>query len=121
MSLISFLLLLVAGSCLALFASRFSCRARRRPGISSSCGRNFAAIQQRLAEGNACLERLARERDSRNEPGLGRTAEDRIVWRELIELELQDLDAEVDRIREAAGLPGSGRPKGSTGVDRRSP
>jgi hypothetical protein len=56
-----------------------------------------ADIRRRLSEGQAALERLDAERQRRGDPRLGKTAEDRIVWGELLELELQDIDERVSR------------------------
>jgi hypothetical protein len=92
MSLLSFLLLLVVGLLLALLLEGVLSPERRRTVVSKSGGDGCAAIRKRLAEGNARLERIARERDRKGDPNLDRAAEDRIVWRELLELELQDLE-----------------------------
>ncbi|HUK17993.1 MAG TPA: hypothetical protein VLW65_16325 [Bryobacteraceae bacterium] len=54
-------------------------------------------IHLRLAEGKSRLECLDAERELRREPEFGQTAEDKIVWRELLELELQDIDDQVSR------------------------
>jgi len=54
-------------------------------------------IHLRLAEGKSRLECLDAEREQRREPAFGKTAEDRVVWRELLELELQDIDDRVSR------------------------
>jgi len=58
---------------------------------------------QRLAEEKACLEHLDAERACRGDSGFGKTTEDRIVWGELLDLELQDIDEQVSRICQAAG------------------
>ncbi len=58
---------------------------------------------QRLAEEKARLEHLDAERASRSDSGFGKATEDRIVWRELLDLELQDIDEQVRRICQAAG------------------
>lgn len=58
---------------------------------------------QRLAEEKACLEHLDAERAYRGDSGFGKATEDRIVWRELLDLELQDIDEQVRRICQAAG------------------
>lgn len=120
MSLLSFLLLLAAALFLALFTDRIFRHARRRSGRWKSVERGAGRVHQRLAEGRARLERIAAERDGRNDPDFGRTSEDRIVWRELLELELQDVDEEVNRIRETADRTASRRPKGSTEAHGRS-
>ena len=56
------------------------------------------AARERLAEAVARLERLDTERERRGDSGFGRTAESRIIWGELIELELQEIDEQVSRI-----------------------
>ncbi len=55
-------------------------------------------VRKRLAEGNAELEYLDAERELRADPRFGRTTEDRIIWSELIELELQEIDELESRI-----------------------
>ena len=50
------------------------------------------AIRQRLAEEKVCLDGLDSERQRRGDSGLGRATEDRVIWRELLELELQAID-----------------------------
>ena len=59
--------------------------------------------RHRLREGVACLERLDAERERHGDSRFGKTTEDRIVWGELIELELQEIDERVSRICGAAG------------------
>jgi len=53
-------------------------------------------IRERLAEAGACLERLDGERSSSGDPGLGKEIEERIIWRELLDLELQGFDEEIE-------------------------
>ena len=53
------------------------------------------ATYQRLAEEKACLEHMAVERECRGNAGFGKTTEYRIVWKELLDLELQDIDEQV--------------------------
>ncbi len=60
-------------------------------------------VRRRLAKGKAALEHLEAERERRGDPRFGQTTEDRIVWNELIELELQEIDEQVSRICGAAG------------------
>jgi hypothetical protein len=60
-------------------------------------------VRKRLAKGKAALEHLEAERERRGDPRFGQTTEDRIVWNELIELELQEIDEQVSRISRAAG------------------
>jgi hypothetical protein len=59
--------------------------------------------RQRLTEAVAHLERVEAERERRGNSRFGKTTEDRIVWGELIELELQEIDEQVSRICGAAG------------------
>jgi hypothetical protein len=61
-----------------------------------------SATRQRLAEEKTCLEHLDAERAYRGDSGFGKTTEDRIVWSELLDLELQDIDEQVSRICQAA-------------------
>jgi hypothetical protein len=61
--------------------------------------RQANASARRLADAKIRLERLDAERELRHNPAYCQTAEDRIVWRELLELELQDIDDRVGRLR----------------------
>lgn len=63
------------------------------------------AIRQRLAAGKTCLEDLDTERKRRHDSGFGATTEDRVIWRELLDLELQEIDEQVSR-GSAAGVAG---------------
>jgi len=58
--------------------------------------------RQRLAEAATRLENLEAEREVRGDSRFGMTTENRIVWNELIELELQEIDEQVNRICSAA-------------------
>ena len=62
-----------------------------------------AACRQRLAKAAARLDDLEAERKRQREPHFDQAAEDRIVWRELIELELQELDERLARNPELSG------------------
>jgi hypothetical protein len=55
----------------------------------------------RLARAFARLESLQIMRGSRANPLLGRAAEEQIIWRELLELELQEVDEQIRRISES--------------------
>jgi hypothetical protein len=54
---------------------------------------------RRLKEGKRALDDLDRQRRLRHDESFGHEAEDRIVWRELIDLELQEIDSQLDRYR----------------------
>ena len=79
-----------------------------------------SSIHERLAEARVRLERLDRERSWSGNPLLGKAVEHRIVWRELLDLELQDIDEQIERIcgttrnisgrREAAPSPRGSEP-----------
>ena len=71
-------------------------------------------IWQRLAEEKACLEHLDAERECRGDSAFGKSTEDRIVWGELLELELQDIDEQVNRICQAAGEIRGRHPQGAS-------
>ena len=57
----------------------------------------------RLVEGASCLERLDLERTLWRDPSLGRLIEERIICRELLELQLQEIDEQIGRISDEAG------------------
>jgi hypothetical protein len=63
----------------------------------------WRTTRQRLTEAVARLERVEAERERRGDSRFGKTTENRIVWGELIELELQEIDEQVSRICGAAG------------------
>ena len=58
--------------------------------------------QERLAKAVAYLERLDVERFSHGNPNLGKSVEERIIWRELLDLELQEFDEQIERLSEVA-------------------
>ena len=80
--------------------------AREPPGGRSAQAEPYRSpIRDRLVDEMAVLQRLDAERESRRDSRIGKNTEDRIVWGELIELELQELDEQVGRrILGAAGL-----------------
>ena len=57
-------------------------------------------IHDRLAKAAACLERLDEERVVLGDPTLGKSVEERIIWRELLDLELQEFDEQIERLSE---------------------
>jgi hypothetical protein len=54
-------------------------------------------LHKRLAKAAARLERLDAERACCGDPNLGKGMEERIIWRELLDLELQEFDKELER------------------------
>jgi hypothetical protein len=62
----------------------------------------ISVLQERLAKAVAYLELLDVERISHGEPNLGKSIEERIIWRELLDLELQEFEEEIERLAEAA-------------------
>lgn len=59
--------------------------------------------RQRVVKAFSLLERIQLDRACRRNPLFGRLVEERIIWRELIELELQEVDEQIERICGATG------------------
>ena len=59
-----------------------------------------SVLYERLSKAAAYLERLHKERSFCGDPTLGKAIETRIIWRELLDLELQEFDEEVERLSE---------------------
>jgi hypothetical protein len=115
---------LVAGLLIAFAADEIVPRSRISAGRHSShleaaanagsvrLERPASEIQRRLTEGKAALERLQSQRQRRGNSAFGKAEEDRIVWGELLELELQDIDEQVSRICDGAdGAPSKPNPR----------
>jgi len=60
------------------------------------------ATDERLDRGFSRLQDIQLVRNHRQDPLFGKLIEERIVWRELLELELQDVDEQIERISAAA-------------------
>ena len=58
--------------------------------------------KQRLLEAKECLDYLELERSQRVDPAFGALTEQQIVWRELLELELQDAEERIACMCDAA-------------------
>jgi len=58
--------------------------------------------RERLALSFARLQMIQDMREQRQDPRFGRSVEDKLVWRELLDLELQDADEQIERIAEAS-------------------
>jgi len=54
--------------------------------------------RKRLAKAFDCLEKLEWQRVQRGDPALGKFVEERIIWLELLELELQAIDEQLERM-----------------------
>jgi hypothetical protein len=91
------LVVLVTAFVLLLIAGAF-CIGRRTPQAQTK-----SDVQRRLAEEKARLDVLQAERDRLGDPAYEKAAEDEIIWNELVELELQDIDEQLTRIRNSAG------------------
>jgi hypothetical protein len=74
-----------------------------RPEISNPADEGSEVIRKRLSDEKARLDEVDAERQRRGDTGLGRVREDKIIWHELIELELQEIEEQVTRIRELGG------------------
>ena len=60
------------------------------------------ATDERLNRGFSRLQDIQLVRNHRQDPLFGKSIEQRIVWRELLELELQEVDEQIERISAAA-------------------
>ena len=58
--------------------------------------------RQRLERAFSHLRNIQLVRNHRQDPLFGKTAEERIIWRELLELELQHVVEQIERISAAA-------------------
>jgi len=59
--------------------------------------------RERLAQAFSRLQNIQLVRNHRQDPWFGKSAEERILWRELLDLELQDVDEQIDRILGSSG------------------
>lgn len=69
-----------------------------KPVNSSVASSTSSARRARLAQEMARLDRLAAERELRNDSRFGKADEERIVWTELLDLELQDIDEQFTHL-----------------------
>jgi hypothetical protein len=56
------------------------------------------SVEARLAKAFQVMEKLLRDRITTRNPNLGKAVEQRIVQRELLDLELQEIDEQIERI-----------------------
>ena len=68
-------------------------------------------VHQRLEDGKQRLEEIEAKRQNRRDSESDRADEERIVWGELLDLELQDIDEQIRRIRNTAGSEPRYRPR----------
>ncbi len=54
--------------------------------------------RQRLARAFSRLQNIGMVRNHREDPTFEKAAEERIIWRELLEMELQHVDEQMERI-----------------------
>ena len=74
--------------------------AREAPARLQPAG---SATQKRLVEAFSCLQRLELERAYRQDPVFCKFLEERIIWRELLDLELQEIDEKIGPISDQVG------------------
>jgi hypothetical protein len=55
-------------------------------------------VHERLREAHSFLETLEHERRIQGDPTLDRASEQRIIQRELLDLEFQDIDDQIDKL-----------------------
>ena len=60
-------------------------------------------VHKRLRQGFARLENIQLVRNHRQDTRFEKAVEERIIWRELLDLELQDIDDHIERASFAAG------------------
>ena len=70
---------------------------RAEPAVS------VCPIRERLAQAFSRLQDFQVIRSQWQDPHLEKAVEERIIWRELLELELEDLDEQIERIEAAVG------------------
>ena len=73
------------------------CTLNLRVGKTRVRARN-CATDERLHRGFSRLKDIQLVRNHRQDPLFGKSAEERIVWRELLDLELQDVDEQIERV-----------------------
>jgi hypothetical protein len=78
---------------------------------SKSEARARSELGQRLAKEKILLEDLDRERARRRNSAFGKASEERIVWGELLDLEIQDIDERLEQICRDADDPSKRSPR----------
>jgi hypothetical protein len=99
---------LVAGPLIALVVdSLFVKEPQPETAIEAVKLRAFSRTGQRLETEKEFLDVLYAQRAQCGRRGFGFATEERIIWRELLDLELQDLDEQMLRLRQLAEAEGA--------------
>lgn len=99
---------LVAGPLIALVVdSLFIKEPKPEAAIEEVKRPTFSRTGQRLETEKEFLDVLEAQRAQCGRRGFGFATEERIIWRELLDLELQDLDEQMTRLRQLAEAEGS--------------
>jgi len=64
---------------------------------------SICPTRQRIARAFSRLQDIQLVRNQRQDLYFEKPVEERIIWRELLDLELQDVDEQIERISAAAG------------------
>lgn len=64
---------------------------------------SLCPVRMRLADAYIRLQHIEVARAEGNDPQYAKTLEDRIIWRELLDLELQEIDKRIETIASTAG------------------
>ncbi len=70
----------------------------------------MSPVRQRLARAFCLLEKIQLDRVQRRDPCFGTLIEERMIWSELLDLELHEIDEQIGRSSEATGDEGKGGP-----------
>ncbi len=71
-------------------------------GDIQTVGAPSCPTRQRLAQSFSRLQNIQLVRNHRQDPVFEKSSEERIIWRELLDLELQDVDEQIERILAAS-------------------
>lgn len=90
--------------CIRKFARQHSLKSGRRGrnGGTKADRCDEGRTRQRLGEEKAFLDDLEAQREYRGDPLFGKAVEDRVIWNELLYLELHDIDEQLKRICQRA-------------------
>lgn len=77
------------------------CTLNLRAGDMPAVRVPLCPTRQRLTQAFSRLQDIQLVRNHRQDPFFGKSAEERVIWRELLDLELQDVDEHLERISAA--------------------